>query len=378
MPPPEPHWTVNSYGYPNPFSASPNAKGAWATLDAFDSGGSYNELKTRVRGLSSHAVESWKAAFEEYGLLYVISGSDQVTFTPAGRQLLDAGRHGREREFLWIGLNLLLRYPLEGPPRAGRRRDYGKSNLLLYWFVYGAILDLNDELWWSELENVLCRVSNGCEALSAIEDIQRARGGQTALQRAPVSATGQEAFYNVLNQVINHAGMNDVLLTSSTTVGPHQAKAERRVHLDQKWRGLLSLALDKGTPPLTTAASPYVNRMPTAYRLSSEDEYFTYLGAPVAPIPSVLPGHAESLARLVHILPSDTYRQVSDDIVEGSIDTMCRLGRDESIVLGHDLERSYMVDSKQLVSTDLVQVRLRRGRPVRASTPLVMILEPPS
>src|SRR6266567_407276 len=85
-------WRVNSYGYPNPFNPDTKSQEAWATFCSFFShdNAAYTSLKAfwasskAPRKLDGHAVESWKATFEEFGLLYVISRSNTITITPAG------------------------------------------------------------------------------------------------------------------------------------------------------------------------------------------------------------------------------------------------------------------------------------------------------
>src|SRR6266849_2002543 len=87
-------WRVNSYGYPNPFSQESKSQEAWFTFKTFcdhenapySSLKAFWESKSAPRKLDSHAVESWKATFEEFGLLYVISRSNKVIVTPAGKQ----------------------------------------------------------------------------------------------------------------------------------------------------------------------------------------------------------------------------------------------------------------------------------------------------
>src|SRR5271170_1866447 len=134
-------WRVNSYGYPNPFNPETKSQEAWATFRSFcdHDNASYSALKTfwgsggEHRKLDSHAVESWKATFEEFGLLYVISRSNKVSITPAGKQFYEAAAREHEDDLVWIGLNLLLRYPLRGPPRArSKSAAHEESNLLLY------------------------------------------------------------------------------------------------------------------------------------------------------------------------------------------------------------------------------------------------------
>src|SRR5579885_3166965 len=174
------YWRVNSYGYPNPFVQERKAKEAWVTLKSFYERdyGAYTSLKEfweshRPRKLDSHAVESWKATFEEFGLLYVISRSNKITITPAGKQFYEAAVQEHEEDFVWIGLNLLLRYPLQGPPR-GRHKSpaHGTSDLLPYRFLYSAMRDLGDYFWWTELERVFCRVFATSEAKPAVEAVR--------------------------------------------------------------------------------------------------------------------------------------------------------------------------------------------------------------
>ena len=90
------YWRVNSYGYPCFFSDHEKSQEAWATLLTFFDFTDYEALKASwskpgaPRQLSPHAVESWKATFEEFGILFVESRSNRITITPAGIQLREA------------------------------------------------------------------------------------------------------------------------------------------------------------------------------------------------------------------------------------------------------------------------------------------------
>ena len=96
-----------------------------------------------ARPIKSSGVESWKAAFEEFGLLYVLSGTDQIVVTPGGKQLIKAYEDSDRREFAWVGLNLLLRYPLRGKTeRQSYGSEFDNSDLLLYWFIFAALIEL--------------------------------------------------------------------------------------------------------------------------------------------------------------------------------------------------------------------------------------------
>src|ERR1700730_9074622 len=102
-------WRVNSYGYPNPFNSDPNSQAAWGMFRSFcdHDNAPYASLKAfwdssaAPRKVSSNSVESRKAAFEEFGLVYVISGSNTVKITPAGKQFLEAAERRNEQDFVW-------------------------------------------------------------------------------------------------------------------------------------------------------------------------------------------------------------------------------------------------------------------------------------
>ncbi len=386
-------WRVNSYGYPNPFSPDEKSQEAWAKFRSFyqRDQGSYDSLKefweshNAPRRLDRHAVESWKATFEEFGLIYVISRSNTITVTPAGKQFHDAAERKNEEEFVWIGLNLLFRFPLRGPPR-GRRRSpaHGDADVLPYRFLYSAMRDLGDYFWWSELERVLCRVFSTSTAHSAIDAIRYLRINPSELQGCPLPADRRQgAFYNSLNQVANHAGMNHLVLEQNNESEHYGPNESRRRHLIKRdYLSLVSAALgDSMSFSGCDASAMYVDRLPTAPAFTDEQSYFDYLGEAVPSLSTTgttAPPEVVTLAGdTVFVLEVGKHlKSVSADgwerVVDGSTLLLCQVARNHRVILSTDVNWTYLVVRKDLVGPNSVRLLLRRARPIINMEPIEM------
>ena len=354
---------------------------------------SYSDLKAfwhsnqAPRTLDNHAVESWKATFEEFGLLYVITRSNVVTITPAGEQLYQAVQQQKEEDFVWIGLNLLFRYPLQGPPRSRRRSPaHGASDLLPYRFLYSAIRDLGDYFWWTELERIFCRVFSTSEARRAVDAVREIRQTPSKSVDLPLPVANiRGAFYNSLNQVANHAGLNHLALiqdNGSEHYGPNERR--RRHYINSQYRSLVSTALGDPTAPSDCVGSAmYVERLPTAPSFADEQAYFDYLGATVA---SLTPGGTPAGPQAVNLAgdtvfilkAGDHFQPVStsglERRVQGKTLILCRIARNHRVILSTDVNWTYLVLSKELVGLDSLRIVLRRARPISNIEPIEAIL----
>jgi hypothetical protein len=386
-------WRVNSYGYPNYFSDDVKAQEAWATFTSFAEHheSSYDALKKywgsnkAPRRLDSHAVESWKATFEEFGLLYVISRSDQITITPGGFQLLDAATQNDHDAFVWTGLNLLFRYPLKGPPRRRRNAAHSASDVLPYRFLYAAMRDLGDYFWWTELERVFCRVFQTTEAVPAVQIVREWRSDASKYSAYPLPVAEKKgAFYNSLNQVANHAGMNHLTLLQDNESEHYGAsESKRRHYIDRQFLSLVSVALGDTLSKDCRTAALYVERLPTAPSHEDEVEYFTFLGASVqtfAAASGVSSPQAISVAGdVVFVLSMGEHcRSVSvafnERIIEGASAVLCQVARNHRVILSDDLTWTYLVVGKSLTSANAVRLVLRRARPITNVDPIHQVL----
>lgn len=384
-------WRVNSYGYPNPFNPAIKSQEAWETFKSFYDcdQGDYASLKefwgsgNAPRRLDRHAVESWKATFEEFGLLYIISRSNTISITPAGKQFYDAGEQGRKRDFVWIGLNLLFRYPLQGPPR-GRSKSaaHGSSDLLPYRFLYSAMRDFGDYFWWTELERVLCRVFLTSSARPATDAIRDLRENVAKLERYPLPVDRRKgAFYNSLNQVANHAGMNHLVLeqdNQSEHYGSNESK--RRHFINRDYRSLVSLALgDSSSSTSCDSSAMYVDRLATAPNFTDEQTYFDYIGASVPSLADATAVDAPGIVTLVgdavfllelgkHFEPVSFDHRVT--VVQGGSFALCQVARNHRVILSTDESWTYLVVEKDLAGPNIVRLTLRRARPITNMQPI--------
>jgi hypothetical protein len=380
-------WTVNSYSYPNPFNPSRFAKQAWATLESFTRFDSYTSLKeywksaSAPRLLDSHAVESWKATFEEFGLLYVLTRSDDIVITPAGRQFLAAGTAGNAREFGWIGLNLLLRYPLKGPRRPKGPRHV-ESDILLYWFLYAAMRELQNYIWWSELTGVLCLVFRTDEAQGAIDTIRGLRSGKLSISDCPPPVSQPRGkFYNTMNQLIVHAGMYYMTMDGSNDEAFYESK-ERRHWINSDWLDLIDLALgDQINEAECDGGTRFVTRMPKAPEFADDEQaYFDYLGAAVPSMTAATPDvpviHTTLGGGSVAILTQAAHYIVPEPLrIRGEVRNLCKLAKGQRVILSHDLAWSYIVEEKVRSNATDITVRLRQARPITNPQPIQALLE---
>lgn len=370
------YWRVNSYGYPCYFSESDKSLEAWTTLLSFFDFAQYDALKqywaspSAPRRLSSHAVESWKATFEEFGLLYVESGSNRITITPAGLQLREAAERNDQTEFAWIGLNLLLRYPLRGPrrPKSEAHKD---SDLLLYRFWYAALLDLDGYIWWTELERILCRIFHTNEGAEAIEDIRTLRSDPELIARINLPTDQRQGgFYNSLNQVAVHAGMNHLLLGAEDVECPYGVtEPKRKPFIRRDWLGMVRRALsNNGGSDQCATGGVAIARLPSAPVLPDERSYFDYLGAPVTAMAQTTSSPLSAIElqgeRVFILTIARHYEVESSETINGQVANLCQLARGQRIILSHDERWTYIVESKDLIDAITVRVRLRRGRPI--------------
>lgn len=96
------------------------------------------------------------------------------------------------------------------------------SDLLLYRFWYAALLDLDGYIWWTELERILCRVFQTSQTTDAINDIRTLRMNPELASHIDLPVAQRAgAFYNSLNQVAVHAGMNHLILGSDDVECPY-------------------------------------------------------------------------------------------------------------------------------------------------------------
>jgi hypothetical protein len=379
-----PFWRVNSYGYPNPFGPT-NAIEAWQTFESFATNHSYEALKkywssgNGPRVLDQHTVESWKATFEEFGLLYVLSREDDVVITPGGNQIIKAVAAKDQKEFVRLTFNLLLRYPLKGPPRRGRGEPFDSSDLLLYRALYAAILDLEGYLLWTELERVLCYCFSRAAVRSAVDLIAALRLNPTEISKYDLPSESRGAFYNSLNQVMVHASLYYTVVDNVNVSSPYTGTHERRHSLIGEWLPIVSEGLGGETMP-SECNGTFLSRLPSAPGFSTEEQYFAYIGAEVPPSNS-LPGvkTVELGSDIVAVLQIGVHCSRTSSGIQGPAAVCCGLSEGQRVIVTDDFNWTWIVEGKSLGSAPgTVSVRLRRARPIVDASPVLKLLGAPN
>jgi hypothetical protein len=371
------YWRVASYGYPSPFDG-PKPKLTWDLLRSFDDNRSYNEVKaiwgeSTSNRMSAHAVESRKSSFEEFGLLYVETGSDIVNITPGGRQLIDAGAAGNVEEFAWIGLSLLARFPLAGPPRS-RRTANDEVGFPIYGFLMTALCELDDFLWFEELLQVVATATSTDEAREAIELVTLSRADPAAYPTLRDIPDTRGAPYNSMNQILNHVGLAGLTLTSEREVSPYSGEFSRRAIVRAEYRELFRLVTgSRALAEVGEDCAPngqFIDRLANVPAASNETEYFQYLGAAVPPLADSRSALAAVLPEVlfgdesVSVLTERVHYEQIEDGVKGDLALLCRLSRNQRLVLSHDREWTYRVRDKTRNESGGVDVKITRSKPL--------------
>ena len=375
-------WRVASLGYPNPFGDD-NARRSWAIFRSFAQHDSYRAVKDHwsssavTKKISAHSVETRKSSFEEFGLLYVLSGSDAIVITPGGEQLLAAAEALNERDFAWVGINLLMRFPLQGPPRS-RASSNVASDFPIYQFLYTALCELENFVWMEELIRVLGLVTDLASAQEAIDEVRKLRAGEHNFETYPAMPDLKGAYYNSMNQVLNHIGLAGMTLSSDRGGSPYLGDLDRRETLLSSYSEIVRLAIgQRGEESLDddcVVPNQFISRMPVLPVFNDEQAYFDYLGSEVPDMDASRARIEETLPQVLYgkenvsILTEGVHYSRLDPLVStsifGEISTLCRIARGQRLILSHDLGWSYKVKDKRRSAGGKVSIDLVRSKEI--------------
>ncbi|RZK40063.1 MAG: hypothetical protein EOO61_06785 [Hymenobacter sp.] len=310
----------------------------------------------------------------------VISRSDEITITPVGEQMQAAVANSDYEQFVWVGLNALLRYPLKGSPRPKPKggEEQRNSNLLPYAFLMAALLDL-DYLWRAELDHILCRVFTVESAIQAINDIKDLRAGRKQLSDFPIEENTKKGdFYNQINMVLFHLSMGFGLLNKDSQEAYLQGNSlNYKYSIEPVWRDLIEKALGGAAlPGGCFVDNSFVSRMPSSLDFSSEQEYFNYLGAGVG-TSSATPASFSTASlggTLVPVLVEGKDYTLLDAItIRGTVEQFCQISAGQRVIVSHNTKRTFNVESKRRDSSHII-LTLRPAKPLTLTPAISSIL----
>jgi len=181
-------WRTSFVGFPNFFSGNTAAHELADFFRLFADGVhrqiSYQQLKAEARqrfGISPHQTETKKAAFQEFGICYVMPGSDVISLTPAGDQLFSLARDptvadAERRRILLLLSRCLSRFQFSNPFPAGVNKRWADStDVLPYLSTYYALMKLRGLITVSELFGALFGLRRMRDLPSVVERIAKRR-----------------------------------------------------------------------------------------------------------------------------------------------------------------------------------------------------------
>jgi hypothetical protein len=221
-------WFTSFIGYPNFLKKqgrSYELGQAFITfVEAAKGGKTYSESKDLFPDLDHAQVETKKAAFQEFGLLYVVPRSNIITPTPLGNQVYDLVKDKQAREknrrTLLLALSHgLSRYqfnnplPVGGPPRIGRAQS---SDVLPYLACYYLLLRLNGVLTVSELNGAVFGLQNMSDLRKLEAEIREHRKERSSFPRLEGLPANRGTADNLRIYFMAHLSIDWQILTATT------------------------------------------------------------------------------------------------------------------------------------------------------------------
>lgn len=222
-------WFTSFIGYPNFFDArgrGADLARAFVTFgDAANAGTSYADSKKLFPDLDSAQVETKKAAFQEFGLLYVVPRSNTLTLTPLGQHVLalckDRKRVEKNRRPILLTLACgLARYQFNNPlPVGGNRKEMRKraasSDVLPYLACFYLLHMLDGVLAVSELRGAVFGLQRMAELHSLVESIRSMRSSGTPFVDIPGLPVGSRTADNLKIYFASHLSLDNEIMKLS-------------------------------------------------------------------------------------------------------------------------------------------------------------------
>jgi len=281
-------WKTNFIGYPNFFSGNkPSHKlGMFFRLiaRAAKRGDSYAGIKSQAKAkfkISPHQTETKKAAFQEFGLAYVIPRSNTISITPAGSQLFDiaetaANADTKKRKVLLLLARALARYQFKNPFPAGARQIWADStDVLPYLATFYLFLKLDGLITQSELFGAIFGLQKMKDLPFLVSKISDHRRNGRVLRKLAGLPADSKTLENLKIYFMAHAGLDGQIL-SSELVNLYGFE-EQCYELSETGLELLETVLNTEWPAWKKSS-----RIPVAKKFIDIKEYFDEgIGAPL-------------------------------------------------------------------------------------------------
>jgi hypothetical protein len=277
-------WFTSFIGYPNFFHAKGRGADlarAFVTLgDAADAGTPYADSKKLFPHLDRAQVETKKAAFQEFGLLYVVPRSNTLTLTPVGQQVLRFAKDRKQiekyrRPILLALARGLARYQFNNPlPVGGNREEMRKraasSDVLPYLACFYLLHKLGGMLGVNELRGAVFALQRMADLHALEESIRKRRASGTPFTDIPGLPAKAETANNLKIYFASHLSLDNEIMTLSQS-SPLYDDQEQVYELTQ-------LGFEITESVLSTEWSAWRDKtctVPKARKFESVESYFT-------------------------------------------------------------------------------------------------------
>lgn len=221
-------WYTSSIGYPNFFEKQGDgyelAEFFLTLTNASVLGKSYSDAKGLFPNLNHSQVETKKAAFQEFGLLYVVPRSNTITLTPVGKQVYELcsdykAREDSRRTILIALSRALVRYQFNNPLPVGgtRYRERAQSSdVLPYLAFYYLMLKLDGVVTLSELRGAIFGLQRMADLQDLEQNIKDHRQSAISFSDIPTLPPNPQTADNLKIYFMSHASLGSEIIKVTT------------------------------------------------------------------------------------------------------------------------------------------------------------------
>ncbi|MFA5073810.1 MAG: HNH endonuclease [Nitrospirota bacterium] len=274
-------WFTSYIGYPNFFKKSGHpyelAQSFLKLAKAAQAEKSYAEAKDLFPDLDHAQVETKKAAFQEFGLLYVVPRSNIITLSPVGKQIYEAcissDLKEKNRRFILFALSrALAHYQFNNPLPVGGNRGIERAqstDVLPYLACYYLLLNLNGLITVSEIRGAIFGLQQMSDIPKLLSSIVAKRKSKTEFKDLPGLPAVKGTADNLKIYFMSHLSLDGEILKNTTA--NYYGSEEQAFELTELGHEIIGSILDELWPRWRSRSAS----IPRAKKYSDIHDYFS-------------------------------------------------------------------------------------------------------
>jgi hypothetical protein len=253
-------WFTSYIGYPDFFGDSGNAVELAQSFHTLAKAGrkgiTYSASKSLFPGLDHAQVETKKAAFQEYGLLYVEPASNKISVTPLGKQIQSwtitkKRAEDNRRTILFALARALARYQFNNPLPVGGNRFLPRaksSDVRPYLVSFYLLHRLGGFITASEFFGPVSALQYSKDLGSALAQIKAARKAKKILPPNPALPAVKRTADNLKIYFFSHLSLAWNILKTERGDTSVYGKADQLFQLTELGYEMTAAVLDSEWP----------------------------------------------------------------------------------------------------------------------------------